>query len=498
MEDHKPDPDMEEEKDVLKANAAEVFDYQNEKALMRKIDWHILPVMFVAYMLQFLDKTALGYTAIFGIQKSLSLVGDQYSWASSSFYFGFLVASYPVSLCFVKFPIGKFLSVSFIIWAIVLACHGATSNFAGLVSLRVLLGVFESTIGPGLSLLTSLWYKRSENASRHGIWFAGNSVSSIFGGLLTYGIGHISNSVEPWRWIFIIFGIVTFAYGIVFYIFLPDNPHNARFLSKEEAKFIHERARRESHTTVSHKWSKSQCIEALIDPKTWLIFVYSMASSIPNGGLTSFGSIVISGFGYSTFNTLLVGLPTSVFTLIWVVLATIIVTKFHKSRCLTAAVLSLISLAGSLMVSQIEPSKKIARLAGMWLFPAYSAGIPIILSIIASNVAGYTKRTTVTAMMFIGNCAGNITGPFLFFSDEMPNYGSAWVGIMISLAIGFVAILGLRGLFQFQNQQRDNQQNVKIDPESREETEIEEVLALDLALDQDETDWENPNFRYYL
>lgn len=74
------------------------------------------------------------------------------------------------------------------------------------------------------------------------------------------------------------------------------------------------------------------------------------------------------------------------------------------------------------MVSQIDPSKKLARLAGMWLFPAYSAGIPIILSIIASNVGGYTKRTTVSAFMFIGNCAGNITGPFLFFSDEMPNY----------------------------------------------------------------------------
>lgn len=98
MEDHKPDPDMEEEKDVLKANAAEVFDYQNEKALMRKIDWQyeicsllcniraesnwhaffsILPVMFVAYMLQFLDKTALGYTAIFGIQKSLVCISDR-------------------------------------------------------------------------------------------------------------------------------------------------------------------------------------------------------------------------------------------------------------------------------------------------------------------------------------------------------------------------------------------------------------------------------------
>lgn len=91
------------------------------------------------------------------------------------------------------------MKTSSLIWAVIVACHGATSNFAGLVALRVLLGVFESTIGPGLSLVTSLWYRRSEHASRHGIWFAGNSVSSIFSGLLTYGIGHINNSVASWR-----------------------------------------------------------------------------------------------------------------------------------------------------------------------------------------------------------------------------------------------------------------------------------------------------------
>ncbi|BCS18605.1 uncharacterized protein APUU_11433S [Aspergillus puulaauensis] len=471
-----------------------VLHCENEKALMRKVDWHILPVMLAAYMLQFLDKTALGYTAIFGVPESLNLVGDQYSWASSAFYFGFLVASYPVSLCFVKFPIGRFLSISFLIWAIFLACHGATSNFASLVTVRVLLGALESTIGPGLSLVTGLWYKRSEHASRHGIWFAGNSISSIFGGLLTYGIGHISNSVDPWRWIFIIFGIVTFAYGIVLFIYLPDSPRNARFLSKKEGEFVHQRAQQETHTAVSYKWSQSQCVEALVDPKTWLIFVYAMGSCIPNGGLTSFGSIVIAGFGYSTFDTLLVSLPTSVFTLIWVVLATIVTSKVPKSRCIAAAVLSLISLAGCLMVSQIDPTKKVARLAGMWLFPAYSAGVPIILSIIASNVAGYTKRTTVTAVMFIGNCAGNITGPFLFFTDEMPGYESAWLGIMISLAIAFVAILALRHLLQFQNQQRDRQQNGRIDPESRRVIDAEEVVTLD----KDETDWENPGFRYYL
>ncbi|KAJ5381674.1 uncharacterized protein N7496_004102 [Penicillium cataractarum] len=281
---------MEEGKSVPEIQQAPVHCH-DEKALMRRVDWQykiiLLPLMFAAYMLQYLDKTALGNTAIFGIMESLNMTSGEYSWASSAFYFGFLVASYPISLCFVKLPIGKFLSISFLSWAVVVACHGATSNFAGLVAVRVLLGVFESTISPGLSLVTSLWYKRSEHASRHGIWFAGNSISSIFGGLLTYGIGHIDNSVEPWRWIFIIFGIVTFAYGIVFLIFLPDDPRNAQFISKEEGEFIHRRAQQETHTEFSKIWSKSQFIEALIDPKTWLLFVYAMGSCIPNGGLTS-------------------------------------------------------------------------------------------------------------------------------------------------------------------------------------------------------------------
>ncbi|KAL4864812.1 major facilitator superfamily domain-containing protein [Aspergillus spectabilis] len=393
--------------------------------------------MFAAYMLQYLDKYALGNTTIFGIQESLSLVGDQYSWASSAFFFGFLVASYPVSLYFVKFPIGKFLSITFLSWAIVLACHGATSNFAGITSVRVLLGALGSTISPGLSLVTGLWYKRSEHASRHGIWFAGNSIASMFGSLLTYGIGHINNSVDPWRWIFIVFGILTFAYGIIFFICLPDTPQTARFLSKKEGEFVYQRAQQETLTGVSKKWSKSHCVEALIDPKTWLIFVYAMGSCIPNGGITSvrisglrftkallivytllqFGGLVVAGFGYSTFDTILVSLPMSLFTFIWVAMATMITSKVRKSRCITAAILSLISLAGSLMVSQIDPTRKVARLAGMWLFPAYSAGIPIIMRIIASNVAGYTKKTTVSAVMFMGNCAGNITGPFLFFPN---------------------------------------------------------------------------------
>lgn len=86
------------------------------------------------------------------------------------------------------------------------------------------------------------------------------------------------------------------------------------------------------------------------------------------------------------------------------------------------AVLQLISIAGALVVSQVDPEKKLSRLGGMFLFPAFSASLPISMSLIASNVAGYTKKATTSSIMFIGYCTGNIIGPFLFFSKEAPAY----------------------------------------------------------------------------
>jgi len=62
----------------------------NERALQWKIDLMILPYLAVCYAFFYIDKTTLSYAAIFGIKDNLNLVGTQYSWLSSIFYFGFL------------------------------------------------------------------------------------------------------------------------------------------------------------------------------------------------------------------------------------------------------------------------------------------------------------------------------------------------------------------------------------------------------------------------
>lgn len=68
----------------------EVISPQDEARLQRKIDLMILPYLAVCYAFFYIDKTTLSYAAIFGIRDDLKLVGTQYSWLSSIFYFGFL------------------------------------------------------------------------------------------------------------------------------------------------------------------------------------------------------------------------------------------------------------------------------------------------------------------------------------------------------------------------------------------------------------------------
>ncbi|KIW19895.1 hypothetical protein PV08_00470 [Exophiala spinifera] len=464
----------------------------NHKALVRKIDLCLLPLLLVSYMLQFLDKTTFAYSAILGLPADTKLVNDDFSWASSAFYFGYMVASYPASLGFIKFPIGKYLSVCMILWAVVLACHAGAKSFASLTALRVLLGVFESTISPGFTLVTGLWYTPAEHATRTSLWFSGNALGSVFGGLVAYAIAHIKHSLAPWKWLFIIYGLITFLWASFLLYSLPDTPLNARWLSDEQRPVAYRRPQAQQKSYKSKQWHKGQAIEALTDPKTWLLFVYNFSISLPNGGVSNFSTLVIRGFGYDTLQTLLLGMPGPAIIWVVVLISAYVSSKVHHSRCYLMALTLAFGLIGILLVRQLPYEHKYGRLVGIWLTGLYSVGFPLGLSLISSNVAGYTKKTTVAAILFVGYCAGNIGGPFVFKAEEAPHYESAFTAILACFCIGIASIIGMRFYLVWENRSRDIAQAQSTDIQE------EPVDPEEADIDIDISDRVNKRFRYSL
>ncbi|KAF3398026.1 hypothetical protein F1880_006085 [Penicillium rolfsii] len=462
----------------------EVFDPVEERRLAKNLTFgkiRILPLMLVAYMLQFLDKQTLSSSTIMGIIKDLKLHGSQYSWASSCFYFGYLFATYPVSLVLIKFPLGKSLSVMFLIWAIVLACHAATKNFATLMVARFFLGVAEASISPGFSLITSLWYRTSEQPWRHGLWFCGNSLSSVFSGLIGYGIYHIHGRMASWQWLFIIFGILTFVWGLVLLWGLPDSPQDAKFISEKEKKISMHRLKANQAGFKSNKLELSQIREALLDYKTWLVAVYSLTTNIPNGGSLAFSSLILQGFGFSVLNTFLMGIPIGIVTFLFVLSTTYSSSKLPNARCLIIAAVNVISIIGAVVIYTCDTIG--AKYAGLCLMQVFSSGMPLSMALVSSNIGGFTKRATVTTVLFTCYCAGNIIGPQLFFAREAPRYKSGFLAIIICFAVSTATILVLRYLLIFENNKRDR---MSVPVEQRDE----ELRLADL------TDIENKNFRY--
>jgi MFS family permease len=248
--------------------------------------------MCIVYGLNYLDKTTISYASVMGIQEDIGLVGDNYQWLGSMFYFGYIAWEYPTTRLLQRLPLAKYSSFCVIMWGVTLACFAAVTNFAGAVAIRFFLGVFEAAVTPGFALLTSQWYTKEEQGSRTGIWFSFNGFAQIFGGVVAYGIAKGTEAhpaaIEGWKIVFLLTGLLTAAIGVIFFFTVPDNQLNARWLSKEDRILAIERIRVNQQGVGNKHFKWYQLREALTDPLTWAFVFYALVADIPNGSSSPF------------------------------------------------------------------------------------------------------------------------------------------------------------------------------------------------------------------
>ncbi|CZT14494.1 uncharacterized protein RCC_12184 [Ramularia collo-cygni] len=259
---------------------------EEDRKLLWKIDLIIVPLLSITLILAAVDKVIIANAAIYGMKEDTRLTGNDYSWVGSIFYFGYLLFEFPAAYLTQRLPVAKFLVGNVVAWGVLMLCTGATSNFAGLATCRFIMGMAEVPAFPVSSIITAMWWKRSEQPIRVAFWL--NQGSSIFAGSISYGIGHTHTSVAPWRLLFLVLGAFSILWAVVLYFFLPDSPVSCWYLSERE-KYVCLRRVQGNNTGMEDKVFKwYQVRECLVDPKTWLLALFAVAQNIPNGGLVNF------------------------------------------------------------------------------------------------------------------------------------------------------------------------------------------------------------------
>ncbi|KAK8128090.1 hypothetical protein PG984_009198 [Apiospora sp. TS-2023a] len=480
-------------------------DFEEARRVLRKIDWHILPLLMGTYMLQFLDKSSINFAVVFGLKKGTNLQNQDYAWLSSIFYFGlfsldcYLFAQYPAGYLLQRLPTAKLIGSTIIVWGILLITTPACTNFAGIAANRFLLGVSEAVVNPGFVLVMSMWYQAPEQPLRLVTYYSMNGVAGIFGGLLGYAIGHITSGALPgqWMYIFLIFGAVSLAWGAAFLIWMPDLPSRARFLAGPERVVAVERVAANRQGVKNHHFKTYQMWQCLRDPKTWILFVMSIAAQIPNASQSSFQSIILETFGFDALETQYMQIPGSVIQVVSLLLGGWISSRWPNMRCAMMFTGNLACVICGAVLVGLDPGpdgthNKWGRLFALWLCSLQSVGFSLSLTMVSSNIAGYTKKQLTGAFVFVGYCVGNIIGPQTFIEKEAPLYTSAYIAVLTGYSIKTIMVAVLYVYMWTINEKRDR--------EALEEGHLpgeEEKQAVELGM-QDVTELDNKGFRYSL
>lgn len=452
----------------------------NEKTLVRKIDWMIMPLMWAAYNLQYLDKVLINYASVMGLLSDTNMRTNQFSNLTLAFYVTYLFFELPTGYLMQRLPTAKYLGFNVMLWGLMTTLNCSAKNFGGLMTLRVLLGCFESAIAPALILITSMWYKRNEQPRRMGIWYLGTGTASIMGALVAYGLlFYTSDHFKSWQIMFLIFGLITIAVGICIFIFLPDNPMTSRLTHAEKVLAI-ERLR-ENRTGIENKHFKwRQSMEVFKDPQMYLIAIVVTAMDVPNAAVSSFTSLIIKNIGFTTKETELLNVPNGVVSIISILTVTYLASRYDQ-RCLSVVLALMGGLLGSCLLAFSPKDMKGAQLAGNYLTQMTGSALPLMYSVAGANVAGHTKKITMNAILLMSFCLGNILGPLTFRTQDEPDYIPAKIALVATISVAIVFVLILRGYYGWENRRRD----LRYDGE----THVQNSEFLDL------TDRENREFR---
>ncbi|OZJ02476.1 hypothetical protein BZG36_05136 [Bifiguratus adelaidae] len=346
----------------------------------------------------------------------------------------------------------------------------ACPNYAAIMLCRFFLGMLESAIAPVFTVIVTFWWTCDEQALRNGMWYGCVGIATTVSPLINYALGHIHGNVGFWKAMFLFLGAVTFGWSFVLFVFLPDSPLTITYLSGGEKRIALARLERNKTGTISNKFNKKQFFEALRDYKTYSCALIVLLTGIPSGALGNFTPIVIHDFGFDSFDSLALTYPFGAITAISIFFVGYITHKLRNSRYLLRNICALISIAGLLF-------------AGIYLLALQVATGSLAVSIVSSNVAGRTKKRTVSAAVFVGYSIGTVIRPLIFGASSRPLYYAGFLGSLISLVAVVVVVMIIFTLLYRENKRRDN---LYVHQEGSQ------------FVEEDLTDKENKDFRYLL
>lgn len=271
----------------------------------------VLPLAFVTYALAYLDRVNYGYAEAKGLSETLHITTQLSSLLGATFFIGYTLFQIPGANYASNRSAKKLCFWALVLWGVLSAIQGLLHSVWMLFVARFLLGVVESVVFPAMLVFLTHWFTKREKSRANTLLIVGNPLTmacgSALSGYLIYLFDqHQFLSLHGWQMMFVLEGLPSVIWAIIWWFTADDWPAEASWLSPQEARAVQDKLDEEQRdiSAMRDYWA------AFRDPRVLLLCAMYFCWSIGTYGFVFWlPKVVKDGSGY---NIAITGALTSI------------------------------------------------------------------------------------------------------------------------------------------------------------------------------------------
>jgi ACS family tartrate transporter-like MFS transporter len=263
---------------------------------IRAISYKTIPVLILAYLLCFLDRTNIGYASL-TMNGQLGFTPSIFGFGAGIFFIGYFLFEVPSNIMLTKVGARIWFARIMITWGAISACNSLIWNETSFYTIRFFLGVAEAGFFPGVIFYLSCWLPKAFRARVIGIFIVSVPLSVIIGGPVSGLILQYMEGVyglHGWQWLFICEGAPTILLGIFVLFWLTNKPEDANWLSEPQRRWLIEKLA--SERTLENATNAS-FLETISDGRVWAMALIYFGNSASLNGIGLWMPQIVKAFG---------------------------------------------------------------------------------------------------------------------------------------------------------------------------------------------------------
>jgi MFS transporter, ACS family, tartrate transporter len=402
-----------------------------EKKAFDKIAWRVVPILILAYIVNFLDRTNVGFAAL-TMNKDIGLTPEEYGYGAGILFLGYSLFEVPSNVALYKVGARLWLARIMITWGAISMATIFVTDAYGFYILRFLLGLAEAGFFPGAAFYLAQCFPPDYRAKIFAWFLVGIPASAVIGGPVSSLLLEMDGTLglAGWKWLFIVEGAPAILVGILLLLFLPSKPAEASWLSAEEKEAVQARLAAETKEREQRRFWAS-----LIDARVLLLAATQFTYTVGSYGIVFFLPLIIKGHNFSN---LAVGFLTAIPNLIaCVIMIYWAIAVGRSGRKIAGLAMTCIASGIGLLIAIGAGSFVLAFLGLTVAVVGTNTARAIIWTIPASFLSGIGAAGGLALMNSIGTLGGS-AGPAIMgrLNEET---GSFDTGLMVMTGFLFAA-----------------------------------------------------------